>query len=346
MTDTRPGGAQPTARAPSQLTASVIIPAFTLDRWDKLVKAVDAVQAQTRPPVELILCIDRNPELLRTCLAYWEEAELRVPIKIIPNYNDWTPSFSTESTSDGVRRGYGGGSARQCAAGVACGEILVTFDDDAWPERNCIEYLLGPYEDPSVVAVGGKTVPDFETTRPIWFPRTFDWIFGCSYEGLPTELAPTPRLIGANLSVRASAFRALGGYASPDFDDLDLSTRLAYRYSQHGVVYEPRAVAHHYVSANRVTWHYFWSRSFLVNRDKVPAFAAMGPAANLSPEFSFVVRAVRAQLSAVSSGMPDGRAIGVMQLGAMVVGIAFAGLGNIVGRVVLWVRRLSARLAD
>src|SRR5207245_11307143 len=100
--------------------------------------------------------------------------------------------------------------ARDSVAGAARGDIIVAFDDDAWPEPDCLEHLLAPYGDPAVVAVGGKTVPEFETRRPQWFPRSMDWIFGCAYEGLPTTLAPTPRLIGANMSVRSSAFRALG----------------------------------------------------------------------------------------------------------------------------------------
>ncbi|HTQ19838.1 glycosyltransferase family 2 protein, partial [Mycobacterium sp.] len=178
------------------MTASVVIPAFTLDRWDLIVKVVDAVQSQTRLPVELILSIDRNPELLRACQDRWDYADLPVPVKVMANDNQWAPRVVTESSSDGVARGYGGGSARNSGAKTAIGDVIVTFDDDAWPEPECLKYLLAPYDDPSVVAVGATSVPDYETRRPRWFPRSFDWIFGGAYEGLPTTLAPAPRLFG------------------------------------------------------------------------------------------------------------------------------------------------------
>jgi cellulose synthase/poly-beta-1,6-N-acetylglucosamine synthase-like glycosyltransferase len=332
---TDPQHVQPTPRS-SRVTASVVIPAFTFDRWDQIVKAVDAVQSQIRPPVELILSIDRNPELLRACQDRWGSADLPVPVKVMANHNQWAPRVATESNSDGIARGYGGGSARNAGAESAIGDIIVTFDDDAWPERECLEYLLAPYDDPSVVAVGGKTVPDFETRQPIWFPRSFGWIFGGAYEGLPITLGPTPRLFGGNFSVRSTAFRALGGYKSADFDDLDICSRLVFTYSDSAVLYEPRAVAHHFVPAKRVTWRYFWTRSFLVNRDKVAAFALMGEAASLAPERQFVLHSIPRQSAAALRGLVTGHPEELLQWAAMLVGIGLAGLGNVVGRLRMW----------
>lgn len=318
------------------MTASVVIPAFTFDRWDLIVKAVDAVQSQTRQPVELILSIDRNPELLRICQDHWGSVDSPVPVKVVASHNQWAPRVAIESTSDGVARGYGGGNARNAGAELAVGDIIVTFDDDAWPERECLEYLLAPYDDPLVVAVGGKIVPDFETALPIWFPRSFGWIFGGAYEGLPNTLGPTPRLFGGNMSVRSTAFHALGGYKSADFDDLDICARLVFTYSDSAVLYEPRAVAHHFVPANRVTWRYFCKRSFLVNRDKVAAFALLGEAASLAPERQFVLRSIRRQSSAALRGLFTRHPEELLQEAAMLVGIGLAGLGNLVGRLRMW----------
>src|ERR1700744_4048525 len=75
---------QPTPRN-ALVTASVVIPAYTFDRWDLIVKAVDAVQSQTRPPVELILSIDRNADLVRACQERWGGAELPVPVRVMAN---------------------------------------------------------------------------------------------------------------------------------------------------------------------------------------------------------------------------------------------------------------------
>lgn len=294
-----------------------------------------AVQRQTRPPIELILSIDRNPDLLNACQNRWGTTNLPVPVRVVANDTGWQPRVVTEENSDGVARGYGGGSARNSGAAHATGDVIVTFDDDAWPEPQCLEYLLAPYDDPSVVAVGGKTVPNFQTSRPGWFPRTFDWIFGCAYEGLPTVLAPTPRLIGANMSVRSTAFRALGGFRAVDFDDLDMCTRLAHEFPDSAILFEPLAIAHHFVPAKRVTWRYFWTRSFLVNRDKVPAFAEMGDAASLAAEIRFVVQTLRSHLGSSFRGIFSGNSNEVLQFGAAIIGIALAGLGNLVGKIQL-----------
>jgi glucosyl-dolichyl phosphate glucuronosyltransferase len=324
-----------------QVTASVVIAAFTFDRWDQIVKAVDSVQAQSRKPAELILSIDRNPDLLRTCQDRWESEELPVPVKVVANHYAEAPRVVTEANSDGVARGYSGGGARNAGAESASGDVIVITDDDAWPEADWLEHLLAPYDDPTVVAVGGRPVPEFETERPTWFPRSFDWIFGCAYEGLPTELAPTPRMIGANMSVRSAAFKQLGGFKSADFDDLDLCTRLAFEFPDSSIQYQPLAVVHHFVPAKRVTWHYFWTRAFLVNRDKVPAFAAMGEAASMAAERRFVLNSIRNHSAAAVRDLASGRCQEFLQLGAMLLGIGLAALGNLAG----WVQRRRARLA-
>lgn len=322
--------------APTRVTASVVIAAYTFDRWDQLVKAVDAVQVQTRPPLELVLSIDRNDELLRVCQERWSNASLRVPVVVVANRFAHVPKTSTEANSDGVVRGYSGGGARNTGAEIARGDVVVISDDDAWAEPDWLEHLLAPYDDPDVVAVGGCPLPDFETSRPRWFPSNFDWIFGCAYEGLPTTLAPTQRLIGANLSVCADAFRHLGGFKSADFDDLDMCTRLAHEFPKSRIMFEPRAIVHHFVPKKRVSWHYFWTRSFLVNRDKVQAFDTMGEAADMSAERSFVLRAFQVQTIRGFRQLGKGDIDGLWQLGAMIAGIGLAGFGNITGRYLLW----------
>ncbi len=44
---------------------SVIICAYTEDRWNALIEAVGSVQHQTLPPSEIIVAIDHNPGLLK-----------------------------------------------------------------------------------------------------------------------------------------------------------------------------------------------------------------------------------------------------------------------------------------
>ncbi len=46
------------------MTISVIIPAYTMDRWDTLVGAVRSCEKQTLEPDQVIVVIDYNDELL------------------------------------------------------------------------------------------------------------------------------------------------------------------------------------------------------------------------------------------------------------------------------------------
>ena len=55
-------GAQGVNEKP-MLTASVVICAYTEDRWDLLVLSVESVLRQDRKPIEVIVCVDHNDAL-------------------------------------------------------------------------------------------------------------------------------------------------------------------------------------------------------------------------------------------------------------------------------------------
>ena len=57
---------------------SIVICAYTEDRWPELVAAVDSVRHQTRLPQEIILVIDHNaPLLIWNTHATWSGSNLR-----------------------------------------------------------------------------------------------------------------------------------------------------------------------------------------------------------------------------------------------------------------------------
>jgi len=55
----------------SGLTATVIIAAYTFDRWEQTNRSIESVRHQTRPPAEVILCIDNNADLSAQATEYW-----------------------------------------------------------------------------------------------------------------------------------------------------------------------------------------------------------------------------------------------------------------------------------
>ena len=297
-------------------TVSVVICAYTQDRWWQLKKSVASVEAQTSPPTEIIVCIDHNEELLRKSEEYFVEGrpDARTPLIVLANKYDGRL-----------------GSARNTAAELARGEVLAFLDDDAAAAADWLDRLIAPYDDERMGAVGGAPLPVFEARRPRWFPHEFDWVFGCAYRGLPLTRAPVAHLIGANMSARRSALMEVGGFHSDDHDDMDMCHRIA--HARQKVVYEPLAVVYHFVPATRTTWHYFWRRCYLVNQGKVEAFASMQDASNLAAELNFVTRTLTTGVLTEIRHVAQGDLYGFVRVGAMIAGISLAGLGHLSGRL-------------
>ncbi len=69
------------------LTASVVICAYTEDRWALLVKSLESVLNQKRDPLEVIVCIDHNDALLERCRREWPPGgeDRRIPVVVIAN---------------------------------------------------------------------------------------------------------------------------------------------------------------------------------------------------------------------------------------------------------------------
>jgi cellulose synthase/poly-beta-1,6-N-acetylglucosamine synthase-like glycosyltransferase len=311
----------------------VIIPAYTVDRWALIKKAVESARRQTVPVEQVVLCVDNNPQLLAMAAQEWSEPA-GTPVAVLANRHDeHLAGVGVHAKAHGAARRFGAGSARNSAAEAVSSDILAFMDDDAWADPDWLEELLLVYRDPAVVAVGGAPLPDYETERPEWFPDNFDWVFGCAYAGLPQQTAPLRHLIGANMSVRREALMEIGGFQSVDFDDLDLCMRLAERYGNGAIYYAPRAIVHHYVPAERVTWRYFHRRCFFVNREKVHAFRDMGNAANLHAEREFVLRSLRVRTVGHLRRAFAGEPAALRAAAAMLIGIGLAGAGHVRGQV-------------
>jgi GT2 family glycosyltransferase len=212
--------------------------------------------------------------------------------------------------------------------------IVVFLDDDATAEEDWLQRLLAPFADPSVIAVGGAPLPVYGKPRPRWFPFEFDWVLGCAYAGLPTKTAPVLRLIGANLAVRRESVLAVGGFHSLA-DDLDMAHRLLALSPQSRLIYEPRAIVHHYVHEDRLTWRYFRRRCFWANRDKVAIMRGLGGAANLKADRRFVLRTLSVGVGKGLRELLGGDIGGLQRAVSIIAGVAISGIAYATG-VVDW----------
>jgi GT2 family glycosyltransferase len=258
------------------MDASVVICAYTRDRWDSLAEAIGSVRAQTVPPMEVLLVVDHNPLLLAKAKREWPD------IRVLAN----------EGAS-------GLSGARNTGARAARGEVVAFLDDDAIADPDWIERLLAGYRSERVVAVGGRVDPLWERARPAWFPPEFDWVVGCSYTGLPRTTAAVRNPIGANMSFRRSELLAAGLFderlcrmrTDPlGCEETELCIRLRRKTPTARLIYEPAARVRHHVPASRATWAYFIARCRGEGQSKAFVTHVAGVADGLRAERAYTLR--------------------------------------------------------
>ena len=127
-------------------TVTVVICAYTEQRWDDLVRAVASVQRQTEPPDEIVLVIDYCPGLLQRATQGLQGVTV---------------------CANRYEKGLSG--ARNTGISVATCDVVAFLDDDAAAAPNWIAALVAPYADPRVIGVGGRVLPNWRTERPRWF---------------------------------------------------------------------------------------------------------------------------------------------------------------------------------
>lgn len=315
--------------------ATVIVIAYTEERWSLTCAAVESVFNQTVLPRRIVLCVEGNPEFAERFRERWRDREASVPsIEIV----------DSEAVADEQERlSYAChdrvSAERTRGVTLASTEIVVFLDDDATAEPDWLQRLLAPFADPSVVGVGGAPLPVYAKPRPRWFPFEFDWVFGCVYAGLPTHTAPTLRLIGANMAVRRESVLAVGGFHSLA-DDLDMAHRLLELSPESRLIYEPAAIVRHYVHEDRLTWHYFWRRCFWAGRSKVSVMRGLGPAANMRADRRFVARSLSVGVARGLRDLLGGDLGGLERALSIIAGLALSSVGYAIG-VVEW--NLAAR---
>nr|WP_292672476.1 glycosyltransferase [Nocardioides sp.] len=270
-----PRSLDPTESRPD--TVSVVVCAHTTDRWDDIAAGQAALAAQTFPALERILVIDHNPELLARA------SEAFPGVRVLEN------------------AGRGGASgARNTGIGAATGDVVAFLDDDARPEPDWLEQLIGGYDDPAVMAVGGVARPVWPDRRPDHMPPELDWLVGCTYLGQPTERADVRNLWGCNMSVRRRVFDEIGGFHEDvgrigliplGTEETELCIRIAQRKPGSRIVFEPAAVVHHRVTVARTEFAYLRSRSQAEGVSKA-AMARLVGAQDATSEESRYVRTV------------------------------------------------------
>jgi glucosyl-dolichyl phosphate glucuronosyltransferase len=298
---------------------SVIICAYTLDRWEDLLNAVRSVRGQTIAPREMTVVVDNNAELLDRA------TQALSGVRVVANAH--APGLC---------------GARNTGAEVSAGAILAFLDDDAVASEVWLEEHLLGYAEAGVLGVGGEVAPIWSSHAPAWLPAELYWIVGCTYTGLPTQASPIRNPIGANMSMRADVFAEAGGF-QPELgrhdvagkvvtgtaDETEFCIRASKHFPEGRWLYRPRASVRHVVSEHRATWKHFVQRCRLEGGSKAVLVGLRGQRSGLASERRYVTsvlpRGVIRELCGAARREPDAlRRAATILAGLAITALAYA----------------------
>ncbi|MDP9091642.1 MAG: glycosyltransferase [Actinomycetota bacterium] len=300
------------------MTASVVICAYTDERWDDITAAIQSVLAQTPPPAEVLLVVDHCDMLLARARQAFAE------VRVLAN--------------TGAK---GLSSARNVGFQAASSDVVAFLDDDAQAAPGWLALLLDGYRDNNVVGVGGSVRPHWVTGRPRWFPAEFDWVVGCSHSGMPDRRADVRNFVGANMSMRRSSLVQLRGFSDhlgrrgagvAGCEETELCIRAGALTSTSRLVYEPSALVIHNVPAHRATLSYFLRRCYGEGKSKAMVRHLAGSATALSSERAYLSTTIPVGIGRALKGTTRGDPCEIWRACALLVGVGATFAGYLFGR--------------
>lgn len=292
---------------------TVVICTHSSARFPDLAAGLAGLAEQTRPPLETLVVVDRNPELEQRVRTTWPS------LVILANQG-------TGGLSDG----------RNTALAAARGDVVAFLDDDAVPDRGWLEGLAAPYADPDVQVVGGWVTPAWDEGRPRHLPRELDWLVGCAHDERPSATVDVRNPIGASLSLRRDLVDRVGGFSELlsrkggrplGCDETEFCIRTVQQVPGARVVLAPRAEVRHRVAVERTTWSYLRARSFAEGLSKAVVSKLVGTKDATSSERRYTLRVLPV---AFGRELVHGRVSAAL---AIVTALAWTGWGYAVGRV-------------
>lgn len=151
---------------------------------------------------------------------------------------------------------------------LATGTLIAFTDDDVCPEPEWLAHLARAFDDADVAFVAGRVRPAWECDPPPWVSPQVYGVLAVPENGDRRKAIDGPDAdvvpIGANMAVRHEVLDRIGGFRE-DLGKLEGTLRTGedheffLRMLQAGFrgLYEPLAVVHHRVGAERLHRSYF-----------------------------------------------------------------------------------------
>lgn len=228
---------------------SVILCTYSSDLYEHFVEAARSVLNQTYEPVELVIVVDGEAELLEKAVAKFGDRE-----NVIIGHNETNQGLS---------------ASRNRGIGLSSGDIIAFIDDDAVADDHWLEELVAAYRKHGAKAVGGRMTPRWVDGRPSFLPEEFYWLVGVTHRGFP-ERGWVRNTFGSNISFKRDALEELGGFKTDlgrrgetnlQGEETELASRMHEHYGQR-VWYEPDAMVSHKVFGYRTRVWWLLKRAF------------------------------------------------------------------------------------
>lgn len=300
---------------------SVIICAYTEERWLELVAAVESIQRQSTLPREIILVVDHNTSLC-------ERARTHLP--------------KTTVIENSEPKGLSG--ARNSGVALSQGKLIAFLDDDARADPDWLEKLSLCFQDPRVLGVGGVVEPFWSCKRPAWFPDEFYWVLGCTYQRVPQGRTVVRNPFGGCTCMRREVFEKVGGFRNDigrvgsrplGGEETELCIRAAQYWEGKVFLCEPRARIHHNISPQRARWRYFRSRCYAEGFSKATIARYVGAKDGLASERTYTLQTLPlGVLRGVGDAFLRLDPTGFLRSGAIVLGLALTTAGYLAGKLV------------
>ncbi len=285
---------------------SAVVCTHSDERFLQLLEAVASLRVQTRPPDEILVVVDGNPDLSARV------AESCRGVRVIQH---------------GAVAGLSG--ARNAGTSAASGNVVAYLDDDAVAEPGWLRELARHYADPAVLGAGGSAMPRWESGRPRWWPDEFDWVVGCGYRGQPSRIAPVRNLMGCNMTLRREAVVAAGGFdiglgrtagTAAGCEETELCIRMAAARPGGVFLLDPGARVHHNVPRERSTAGYYRRRCLAEGVSKARMTQCTPAAAALSTERVYMRRTLPAGVGRNVAQVVSGEGAGILRASAIILG--------------------------
>ncbi len=232
--------------------------------------------------LSVIVCTWNRSERLRKMLKSLQEV-------VIPPHLSWELVLVDNNSDDGTRsvveeieKQHGSkiryvfeekrGIAHARNRGIieARGQIVAFTDDDVLLDRYWLQNIEKAFkEHEDVACVGGKILPIWEVSAPKWLkPNLYRYLALLDY-GDSVAYMDSPYIWGANLAVRSEMFKKYGLFDArlgrmPKKLYAGEETEFLLRLQNGGekILYHPRCIIYHAVSADRMSKRYLRKWNF------------------------------------------------------------------------------------